>query len=283
MPPNTMEKLREFEFTDRDFRCIRNLAMQHLGIMLADTKREMVYSRLTRRLRHLSMDDFEDYCNLLQAGDADELVHFTNAITTNLTSFFRENHHFEALAKSLLPELIKRKSRSGQVRIWSAGCSTGEEPYSIAMVIKEALSRENQRNVRILATDIDSNVLATASRGVYDLERVGNISRQRLKRWFMKGKGGSEGLVKVAPELQEMITFRRLNLMEDWPVKGWFDIIFCRNVVIYFDKETQRRLFDRFANRIDAQGYIIVGHSETLLKVTDRFELLGQTIYRKIE
>lgn len=279
----TMEKLREFNLTDRDFDRIRNLAMKHLGIALADTKRELVYSRLTKRLRQFGMSGFSDYCNLLESGDTGELVHFTNAITTNLTSFFRENHHFEALAKSLLPELMKRKSRDRRLRIWSAGCSTGEEPYSIAMAVKEAIPQGSHWDVKILATDIDSNVLATASRGVYGLERVGNISRQRLRQWFMKGKGEHEGVVKVSSALQEMISFRRLNLMEEWPVKGSFDVIFCRNVVIYFDKETQKRMFDRFAEKIDDHGYIIVGHSESLFKVTDRFDLLGQTIYRKIK
>lgn len=279
----TMEQLREFDLTDRDFDRIRNLAMKHLGIALADTKRELVYSRLTKRLRQLGMSGFSDYCDLLETGGAGELVHFTNAITTNLTSFFRENHHFEALTKTLLPELMKKKSRDRRLRIWSAGCSTGEEPYSIAMAVKETILQGSHWDVKILATDIDSNVLATASHGVYGLERVGNISQKRLKQWFMRGRGEHEGMAKVSSELQDMITFRRLNLMEEWPVKGYFDVIFCRNVVIYFDKETQKNLFDRFAEKVDDHGYIIVGHSESLFNVTDRFELLGQTIYRKIK
>ncbi|MDX1250754.1 MAG: protein-glutamate O-methyltransferase [Gammaproteobacteria bacterium] len=278
-----MGKLREFNLTDRDFDRIRNLAMKHLGIALADTKRELVYSRLTKRLRQFGMSGFSDYCDLLETGDVGELVHFTNAITTNLTSFFRENHHFEALTKTLLPELMKKKSRDRRLRIWSAGCSTGEEPYSIAMSVKETIPQGSHWDVKILATDIDSNVLATASRGVYGVERIGNISKKRLKQWFMRGRGEHEGMAKVSSELQDMITFRRLNLMEEWPVKGCFDVIFCRNVVIYFDKETQKNLFDRFAEKVDDHGYIIVGHSESLFKVTDRFELLGQTIYRKIK
>ena len=272
---------REFRFTDRDFTRIRALVSQHTGIALSEAKREMVYSRLVRRLRALRLESFEHYYTLLEAGDAGELVQFVNAVTTNLTAFFREAHHFDALAATLLPELMRNQARNRRLRLWSAGCSTGEEPYSIAMVVQETLPAAENWDVKILATDIDSNVLSTASRGIYSEERLSGISRPRLQRWFRKGTGANAGLVRVVPELQALISFRQLNLMHAWPMRQPFDVIFCRNVVIYFDKATQRRLFDRFANGLDRAGYLVVGHSESLFNITERFALLGKTIYRK--
>lgn len=272
---------REFRFTDDD--CVRICALvcRHTGIALSNAKRDMVYSRLARRVRQLGLENFERYCTLLEEGDADELVHFVNAITTNLTAFFREAHHFEALATELLPVLLREKAQSRRLRIWSAGCSTGEEPYSIAIVLKETLPPAGGWDAKILATDLDTDVLQTGQRGVYSAERVNGISQQRLRRWFRKGTGPNVGLVRVVPALQELIVFRQLNLMLTWPMRCLFDIIFCRNVVIYFDKATQRILFDRFADLLDPQGYLIVGHSESLFNVTDRFALVGKTIHRK--
>ncbi|MER2582506.1 MAG: protein-glutamate O-methyltransferase [Candidatus Competibacter sp.] len=272
----------EFEFSDRDFQHVRQIINRIAGISLADGKRELVYSRLSRRLRHLGLSRFEDYCQLLETGENNvELGEFVNALTTNLTSFFRESHHFDFLAKELLPALIReRNAGDRRIRIWSAGCSTGEEPYSIAMVLRETLPTAGW-DVKILATDLDSNVLATAERGVYEESRVKDISEMRLRRWFQKGRGEQSGLVRVVPMLRELITFRRLNLMEDWPMRGPFDIVFCRNVVIYFDKPTQRVLFERFADQLIDQGYLFVGHSESLFKVTDRFVPLGKTIYQR--
>lgn len=272
----------EFEFSDRDFQHVRQIINRIAGISLADGKRELVYSRLSRRLRYLGLSRFEDYCQLLETDESNaELGEFVNALTTNLTSFFRESHHFDFLAKELLPALIRERNASDRrIRIWSAGCSTGEEPYSIAMVLRETLPTAGW-DVKILATDLDSNVLATAERGVYEESRVKDISEIRLRRWFQKGRGEQSGLVRVVPMLRELITFRRLNLMEDWPMRGPFDIVFCRNVVIYFDKPTQRVLFERFADQLIDQGYLFVGHSESLFKVTDRFVPLGKTIYQR--
>ena len=272
---------REFPFTDTDFDCIRTLVNQHTGIVLSNAKRDLVYSRLTKRLRQLRLDSFQAYCRVLQTGDPGELEQLVNAITTNLTMFFREAHHFDALATTLLPALMHRKTRPRRLRIWSAGCSTGEEPYSIAMVCKTVLPDMEAWDVKILATDIDSHVLATAQRGVYSTERVQGLSPAHLQRWFSKGRGVNTGLVRVVPALQELITFRQLNLIHSWPMRGPFDIIFCRNVVIYFDKATQRQLFERFADLLDPHGYLCVGHSESLFQITDRFELLGKTIYRR--
>ncbi len=273
----------EFEFADQDFQRIRRIINEIAGISLAEGKRELVYSRLSRRLRQLGLRRFDEYCRLLETGGEDnpELGEFVNALTTNLTSFFRESHHFDFLGKELLPALIRERSLSNRrIRIWSAGCSTGEEPYSIAMVVRETLPAVGW-DVKILATDLDSNVLATADRGVYDANRVKDLSEVRLRRWFQKGRDAQSGQVRVAPELRDLIVFRRLNLMLDWPMSGPFDVVFCRNVVIYFDKPTQRVLFERFADLLAERGHLFVGHSESLFKVTDRFVPLGKTIYRR--
>ncbi len=272
---------KEFEFTDSDFQKIRKLVLEHTGICLSDIKQEMVYSRLARRLRQLNLATFKDYLELLQKSDSEEIVSFINSITTNLTSFFREQHHFDYLKSKLLPGLMQRNADTRKIRIWSAGCSTGEEPYSLAITIKETIPDNLGWDVKILATDLDTDVLATGREGIYSLERVNGLPASTLKRWFYKGKGARLGMVKASSELRDMIMFKQLNLMGDWPVKAGIDIIFCRNVVIYFDKPTQRRLFDRYANTLKDNGYLFVGHSETLYKVSDRFKLLGKTIYKR--
>jgi chemotaxis protein methyltransferase CheR len=272
---------RQFDFTDRDFNHLRELVGKHTGISLADNKKELVYGRISRRLRALKMNSFEAYRTLLENGDKAELEEFTNLITTNLTSFFREPHHFDFLKDKILPELQKSRRDSKKIRIWSAGCSTGEEPYSIAIALKEAIPNFGPWDIRILATDLDSNVLAHGKAGVYTQDRLNGISDSRLKKWFYKGGGAHLGKVKAHEELQEIITFQQLNLMGAWPMKEKFDVIFCRNVVIYFDKPTQQKLFGRFADALAPDGRMIVGHSETLNKITNRFELLGKTVYEK--
>ncbi|MGV6858722.1 MAG: CheR family methyltransferase [bacterium] len=273
-------KQREFEYTDTDFNHIRDLVMEKTGIVLTDSKKELVYSRISRRLRDLGMNTFSQYRSYIASGHEAEMEQFTNAITTNLTSFFREMHHFDYLVKEFLPELRKRSS-SKSLRIWSAGCSTGEEVYSIAMTLHDALPDIAQWDIRILATDLDSEVLATAASGVYAKDRVNSLDPEKLKRWFLKGKGAQSGKVKVTPELQKMVTFRQLNLMESWPLNEQFDVIFCRNVLIYFDKETQGRLVNRFGAQLEDDGRLIVGHSENLSKVSNKFTLLGKTVYKK--
>lgn len=273
----------EFEFADQDFQRIRRIINDIAGISLADGKRELVYSRLSRRLRHLGLRRFDEYCRLLETGGDhnEEIGEFVNALTTNLTSFFRESHHFDFLGAELLPALIRERGAGNRrIRIWSAGCSTGEEPYSIAMVLRETLPAVGW-DAKILATDLDSNVLATAERGVYDESRIKDLSDARVRRWFQRGRGAQSGQVRVASELRELITFRRLNLMHDWPMRGPFDVVFCRNVVIYFDKPTQRVLFERFADLLVDHGHLFVGHSESLFKVTERFVPLGKTIYQR--
>lgn len=277
----TPVKANTFEYSDADFHCLQKLVAHHTGISLSDSKRDLVYGRLSKRLRSLGLQRFDQYIALLKENPGAELEHFTNAITTNLTSFFREKHHFEYLAEHIVPLLLNRYRTTGRIRIWSAGCSTGEEPYSLAMTIREAIPNIDQLDVRILATDLDSNVVRTAANGVYPLSSINGLDSQRCQRWFQRGTGSHEGLVRVRPQVQKLIAFRQLNLMHEWPMQGQFDVIFCRNVVIYFDRETQSRLFDRFANIMQSDGHLIIGHSETLNSCCDRFKLIDKTIYNR--
>ncbi len=269
---------REFHFTKHDFDKLRQLVNEHTGIKLSDHKQEMLYSRLSRRLRSLHLNSFASYYELLKS-DEEEIVNFINAITTNLTAFFREAHHFTLLEQVLIPRLLAKNSASRKIRIWSAGCASGEEAYSIAMVIKEIMP--SGWDVKILATDLDSSVVATGKLGIYTPEQVQKISKTRLKNWFRTIP--ATGQLQVNSELRSLITFKHLNLMHKWPMRGPFDIIFCRNVVIYFDKSTQKILFDRFANLLDDNGYLLIGHSENLFQLTIRFRLLKQTVYVKCQ
>ncbi|MBI5461619.1 MAG: protein-glutamate O-methyltransferase CheR [Gammaproteobacteria bacterium] len=272
---------REFQFTDRDFAFLRQIAYEHTGITLGDTKRQMVYGRLARRIRQLGLDSFAAYCQRIENDLDSELGELVNAITTNLTSFFRENHHFEHLTDTALPEIVAHNAGARRLRVWSAGCSTGEEPYSIAMTLAES-GQLSGWDARILATDIDTNVVAKARSGVYGDERIQDIAPQRLRRWFQRGGGANAGKARVAQPLRDMISFRQLNLLGPWPMQGPFDVIFCRNVVIYFDKETQRKLFARYADLLAPHGYLYIGHSETLFKISEQFRLIGGTIYKKV-
>lgn len=271
---------REFNFSDEDFKRIKRIVYDYAGIDLNESKKNLVYNRLAKRIRFLNQSSFKEYLDFVEKMGKEEFVHLINAITTNLTFFFRENHHFEYLAQTVIPELITKNARKKKIRIWSAGCSTGEEPYSIAVVLNETAPKD--WDVKVIATDLDSNVVQTAMDGVYALERLKGVSEARKKRWFLKGKGANSGKVKIKDELKQMVEFSQLNLMEDWPIKDEIDVIFCRNVVIYFDKKTQSRLFDRYAERLPMGGYLFVGHSESLYNVCDRFDLLGKTIYQRI-
>jgi chemotaxis protein methyltransferase CheR len=274
---------REFHFSDHDFESVRRKLYQQAGISLNDGKRDLVYGRLSRRLRALGFTDFASYLEYLDSPRAEsELVQFINALTTNLTAFFREPHHFDFLANTVLPEAMRRHAGDHRIRFWSAGCSTGEEPYSIAVTVREAMPSLNNWDLRILATDLDSNVVETAKRGHYAVQRIAGLSRGRTSKWFHRVGGRSADKVQVNTALQELITFKQLNLMHEWPMKGKFDLIFCRNVVIYFDKPTQRKLFDRYADALVTGGYLFIGHSENMHNLSDRFELVGQTMYRKI-
>ncbi|MGH8606530.1 MAG: CheR family methyltransferase [Gammaproteobacteria bacterium] len=273
---------RPFAFTPKDFDRLRGLVRRHTGISLSELKQDMVYRRLSPRLKELGLTSFAEYCQRLSESNGEELEQFTNAITTNLTAFFRELHHFEYLANTALPELIAKKAPSRRLRIWSAGCSSGEEAYSLAIVVKESLLDSADWDVRILATDIDSNMLSKARQGIYSQERVQDLSHERLQRLFLKGRGSHRGMVKVVPQLRSLVHFKRLNLLHEWPMRGPFDIIFCRNVVIYFDQETKRAMFDRFAELMGDGNHLFVGHSESLFRLSDHFHLVHKTIYRKV-
>ena len=263
----------EFPFTDKDFSRVRALIHRHAGIALGDQKREMVYSRVSRRLRELRLPTFTSYLDLLEAGqDGDERQLFINALTTNLTSFFREAHHFPVLAN------LARAQR-GPLTVWCAAASTGEEPYSIAMTLCEALG-EQAGAARVIATDIDTAVLARAEAGVFPAERVARMPGERLKRFFNRGTGGNAGYVRVRPELASMVKFARLNLLDAaWPVREPVDAIFCRNVMIYFDKPTQRQVLERFVPLLKPHGRLFAGHSENASLVTPAFRSIGQTVY----
>jgi len=272
---------REFHFGDEDFNALRALVREHTGISLSDAKRELVYGRLSRRLRVLGLESFRDYRSLLKNDPGGrEIVEFCNAITTNLTSFFRESHHFDYLRDHVL-RAVSSRGPGQRVRIWSAGCSTGEEPYSIAMTVRESLSDVTRHDLKILATDLDSDVLARGRAGVYGQDRVKGMSAQRISTFFREKIEGGQPRYTVSPDLASMITFKQLNLMHELPMRGPFDVIFCRNVVIYFDKETQRGLFRRFAQLQRPGDILFLGHSESMFKVSDDYTLVGRTIYRR--
>jgi len=278
------EPSRELSFSlpDKEFNYICEFVYEKSGIVLNSSKREMVYRRLTRVIRERKLSSFSEYCQLLKDNNESETNYFINAITTNLTSFFREKHHFDYLISSELPKLLEVNKQNKKIRIWCSACSTGEEPYSIATVIYEVCSLHiSTWDIKILATDIDSDVINKAKLGVYDKCRVEDIQKKYIKNYFIKGTGQHENKIKVNPKLQKLITFKQLNLLHEWPMKGPFDIIFCRNVIIYFDKETQELLFERLYNMLIPGGVLILGHSESLGKYNQYFENIGRTIFRK--
>jgi chemotaxis protein methyltransferase CheR len=279
---NTQQAESEFELTDSEFKRLRELVHERTGIALSEAKRELLYGRLARRLRKLKLTSFAEYCRLVECDESAELQELTNAITTNLTSFFREDYHFKQLSLEALPQIEAKRSGLRRIRLWSAGCSTGEEPYSLAIVMREALAHLAGWDLKLLATDIDSKVVATATEGAYAAERFKGVSPERVKHWFRE-IAGRPGLFAASSELKSLITFKQLNLLDSWPMKGPFDVIFCRNVVIYFDKATQRSLFDRMADLQEPGGWLFIGHSENLLNVTRRYKLVGRTVYRRVE
>jgi chemotaxis protein methyltransferase CheR len=270
---------KEFPMTDKDFQRIAGLAGRYTGIVLGEHKKDMVYGRIARRLRKLNINSFSKYLDFLEANVEKELSNFINVITTNLTSFFRENHHFDYLQKTVLTELRRKNSASKKLRIWSAGCSKGMEPYSISMTLHKS-GIPTDWDVKILATDLDSEVLDTARAAIYPSSEVDGLDESIVKNYFQRATNGKD--VKVKDKVKQSIHFKRLNLLESWPMKGPFDFIFCRNVVIYFDKPTQKVLFDRYADLLNVGGYLFIGHSENLHGISDRFENLGNTVYRKI-
>jgi chemotaxis protein methyltransferase CheR len=271
----------DFKLTDAEFNRIRELVREHTGISLSDAKRQLVYSRLARRLRALQLTDFGTYIKLLERGEPAELEEFTNAVTTNLTSFFRESHHFDYLAREALPAIVARDTGMRRLRIWCCAASTGEEPYSIAMVLRECAALLNGWDAKLLATDLDSNVLAHGIAGVYTDERFTTVSATRTRAFFEDATGDDEGKRRANDDVRSLITFKQLNLMHEWPMRGPFDAIFCRNVIIYFDKPTQRALFERMARMQRPGDFLFLGHSESLYRVSERYDLIGKTVYRR--
>jgi len=283
-----MEAARDSKsrLSDEDFKFICKFVYDSTGIVLNDSKREMVYRRLARIVRERKLDSFEQYCQMLKQQPEQEIDFFVNAITTNLTSFFREQHHFDYLLANEIPNLLTfgkvENNSKKRLRIWSSASSTGEEPYSIAMTLLEAFHGELKNwDVKILATDIDSNVLSHGKGGIYDINKITDIPPDYKNKYFTKGVGKNANKVKVNENVQKLITFKQLNLLHEWPMKGPFDVIFCRNVIIYFDKETQKELFARYYGLLKPGGLLILGHSESLGQFAPHFDNVGRTIFRK--
>jgi len=280
LPHSPNPENREFEFGDRDFRRVCELIHQRVGIALAPAKRDMVYGRLSRRLRALGLRSFQQYLDQLERDGGEEWQAFTNALTTNLTSFFREPHHFERLRDELQR---RRDAHHGQEQLWSCAASTGEEPYSMAITACE-VHGTLKPPVRILATDVDTQVLATAARGIYPIERVASLDPVLRKRYFQRGSGPNEGQCRVLPALRELIEYRPLNLLAPrYDVGGPFDALFCRNVMIYFDKPTQRAILGRLVNHLADDGLLYTGHSENYLHAADLIQPCGRTLYRRAQ
>jgi chemotaxis protein methyltransferase CheR len=266
------------ELSQADFERVRSMIHRHAGIALNPSKKTMVYSRLQRRLRVLGQSDFAGYLDALERSGSEqpEWQEFVNALTTNLTSFFREAHHFPVLADHL-----RQRAAQAPLQLWCCAASTGEEPYTLAMTALDAFDGQAAPPVSILATDIDTAVLERARQGVYPIDAVAKLDPGVLRRHFLRGSGASQGLVRVRAELGAMITFRQLNLLEPrWPVDTRFDAIFCRNVMIYFDKPTQLRVLQRLAPRLKPGGLLFAGHSENFTHARELFELQGKTVYR---
>ena len=265
---------REFNFTDQDFQRIRKLIYERAGIALGEHKQELVYSRLARRLRATGRKSFAEYLDLLQRSDAAEWEPFINSLTTNLTSFFREPHHFPLLAEHL------RKHAPGRpLTLWCSACSTGEEAYSMAMTAVEALGGY-EHAVHIVASDLDTKVLQTAREGRYRADAVNKLPAQQVERFFIHSTDKQSGYMQVKPELQKMIDFRCVNLLDaGWPIHAPLDAIFCRNVMIYFDKATQLAILGKFAPLLRSDGLLFAGHSESFYHAAAIFKLRGQTVY----
>lgn len=264
---------------DAEFEFLRHVVGENAGIVLGPTKRQLVQGRLARRLRDLGLCSYQEYCEHVRRSGPEELVGLINALTTNVTSFFRENHHFDALAAYMLPEAMRRNGGSRRIRIWSAGCSTGEEPYCAAMVAADVMPAG--WDCKILATDIDSEVIAFAQQGIYPFDRVASLTPERLRSSFQKGMGAQAGKAIVKAQLRAAVTFRVLNLLQPWPMHGPFDVIFCRNVMIYFDQTTRERLIERFAQLLAPSGYLCIGHSESIHNFGAPLRPVGRTIYRR--
>jgi len=274
-------ELKKISLSDEEFEKLRDLVYKISGISLANTKKELVISRFSKRVKALKLNSFSDYYELLVSpGGFSEVQNFINSITTNKTDFFRESHHFDFIVSTFIPQIVA--AGKPVVRIWSAACSTGEEPYTIAMVMSKYLCEPHGIPVKILATDIDTNVLKTAARGVYDSHAIGQVPEKYLKRYFLRGKDDNFGLYKIKEEIRKMVTFKQLNFIApEYPITSTFDIIFCRNVIIYFSPETKKMVVGKLFRYLNEGGYIMMGHSETLFNMIEGLVYLKNTVYQK--
>lgn len=269
------------EDLDVGFDALSKLAYREAGLVLSSSKSAMIQSRLRHRLKALSISNLSDYCNIIEGESGrQELPHMISALTTNVTGFFREAHHFSLMKTDLLPKLLEKVEKGIDIRIWSAGCSTGQEPYSVAMCLLETSEKFLSERCKILATDIDTNVLGVAKHGVYKADQLEGVRDDLVHSFFTPTQAGCFEGFQASPELKSMISFRQLNLLDTWPMRGSFDIIFCRNVVIYFDAETQERLWPKFASKLTEDGTIFVGHSERIS--SSGFSSIGSTAYEKV-
>ncbi len=276
--------LNELVLSDKNFQLISKLVYEHCGINLHSGKRELVRARLAKRLRTLKIPTFDAYIKFaLGDSTGKEFTKLIDSLSTNLTSFFRERQHFEYLDKVFYPAMLNRKSKNGDYRIraWSAGCSSGEEPYTIAITLLDVTSGKGRWDVKVLATDISTEILDTAKAGIYDEKRVGPVSGPQKQKYLVckKSEGGLN--YEVGESLRDVVCFGHLNLMGEWPVKGPLDFIFCRNVMIYFDKKTQERLVNRYWHLLDSGGLLFTGHSESLTGIKHKFNYVQPTIYAK--
>lgn len=281
-----MSELNLAPLTDSEFNELVRIIYDKTRIQMSEHKRALVTSRISKRIRALNMSSFKEYIEYLKGAPDEEVTNFINAVTTNKTDFFRENKHFEYMKTTFLPNWEKsyKEGKVNNLRIWSAACSTGEEPYTIAMTLHDYFGeRFNHYDIKILASDIDTNVLSHACAGIYKEETVETIQTNTLKKYFLKGTGNNAGLYKVKNILQKCISFRQLNFKdEDFDIHTKFDLIFCRNVIIYFDKEFQKELFNKFYRYMKEDSYVFIGHSETLFGISDLFKYISSNIYKKI-
>lgn len=274
----------EFLLTAVDFKQIASMLHDETGIHLTESKVALVYSRLAKRLRALGLESFRDYCELVAGSEGlDERQQMICALTTNVTRFFREPHHFDHLTTVVLPPLLEKAKKGGRVRLWSAACSNGPEPYSIALCVLSLLPDANNYDIRILATDIDTKMIGHARAGCYDSSVISQVPADLRNRWFVKTEGAGGRMMGASDELRNLIAFKELNLIGQWPIKGPFQAIFCRNVVIYFEEQTQAKIWSRFAPLVEPGGMLYIGHSERLTgPAASEFNSVGVTAYQKL-
>ncbi|GAB4391805.1 MAG: protein-glutamate O-methyltransferase CheR [Gammaproteobacteria bacterium] len=270
------------QISQKNFNFIKELVYKRSGIILNENKRGLVYNRLVKRLNNLNMHCIEEYCDLIRNNHTVELEKLINSITTNMTYFYREKHHFEALKNKILPEVARSHSSSETIHIWSAACSAGAEPYSIAMCVLDFMESHPRYRFHITASDLNSDILQVARDGIFHQDQVKEVPAQQLQRWFLRGTAENKEYVRVKSALQQLITFKQLNLLDTWDFRRNIDIIFCRNVMIYFDKSTCAQLHKRFAELLVPNGYLVIGHSETINNELLGLKLVGKTIYQKI-